>query len=129
MQKKLLVINVLPHDTFQDCHIDGSINVPLEKLPSYAQDLDKEQPIVVYCASYKCPASRNAWKLLNEMGFSNVLAYEGGIAEWFQKGYPSQGACKADYVSQVHEIPEETGQIKVISAQELDALMKGAGLI
>lgn len=124
MSKKLLVINVLPKDAYNDCHIEGSISVPFDYLAQFVSDFDKDQPIVVYCASYICSASRKAWKLLNQMGFTDVSAYEGGTAEWFQKGLPAQGACQADYISKVHVKPEQTGQLHTISASDLEQRMK-----
>jgi rhodanese-related sulfurtransferase len=129
MHNKLIVINVLSYDSYADCHIKSSIHVPFDKLNDFAQTLDKNQPIVVYCASYVCSASRKAWELLNSMGFKNAWAYEGGMAEWFGMGLPAQGVCKADYVSQKHQPPNQTGHIRVISAQDLQAMMRQAGLI
>ena len=97
--KKLLVINALLKKHYNDCHILGSINVPLDELAVFAQKLEKDTPIIVYCASYLCPVSRKAWYLLHRMGFTNVWAYEGGIAEWVQKGYLAQGACQEEYLN------------------------------
>ncbi len=124
--KKLMVINVLPEEYFQDCHIKGSINVPLAVLGPYAENLDKTITIVVYCASYMCSASRNAWHLLHDMEFENVMAYEGGMAEWYGQGLPGEGTCGKDYLKQRHEKPEKTGKdadIKEIGANELYAMM------
>ena len=126
---KLLVINVLSSDTYTDCHIKGSKNVPLDKLADLAKNLDKKQPIVVYCASYECPVSRKAWELLHKLGFKNIWAYEGGMAEWVQMGFPAQGSCKADYLSEQHEPEDQTGPIRVINAKELYTKMHQAGLL
>ena len=95
----LMVINVLDKKYFDDCHIKGSMSVPLDDLKSQAASWDKNKKIVVYCASYQCSASREAFKLLDEMGFTNIAAYEGGMKEWHEKGYPTQGACQMDYLN------------------------------
>ncbi len=124
MADNVLVINVLPKDTFDDCRIKGSINVSLDELGAYAQNRDKDQKIVVYCASYSCPMSRKAWHLLHDMHFKHVYAYEGGVAEWRQKGYPTEGACQMDYLEQVHEKPEGDGRVREISAEDLKKLMQ-----
>ncbi len=124
--KKLLVINVLPEDYYVDCHIKGSVNVPLENLKAYAETLDKNMTIVVYCANYACPASRKAWHALNSLGFEHVLAYEGGMAEWYGQGLPAEGGCNKDYLKQRHEKPTEEqkdSQIKEVGANELHAMM------
>lgn len=98
MQKKALIINVLSPVTYSDCHIPGSINVPLADLESQVADWDKGQHIIVYCASYECGAGSRAWHLLNNLGFKNVTEYEGGMNEWLYKGYRVEGTCTADYL-------------------------------
>ena len=125
--EKLLVINVLPAEPYNDCHIKGSINVPTAELEAYVQNVPKETNIVVYCASYMCPASRMAWKKLNEIGFENLWAYEGGTNEWFHAKLPTEGACSLEYLSTPVTKAEET-QVREISATKLLAMMKEHGL-
>ena len=123
MTKKPIVLNVLSKESYEDCRINDSENAPLDNLASYVNAFDKEQLIVVYCASYSCPASRNAWKLLNELGFKNLYAYEGGIAEWRELGFPTEGACRAPYLSETHERPEKSGDMREVNAKELRRMM------
>lgn len=124
---KLLVINALAKKYYDDCHIVGSISVPLDKIEAYANKLDKKTPIVVYCASYSCPISEKAWRIFNALGFANVWAYEGGLAEWNQKGYPCAGSCQEEYLSRQETPPQR--DIKTISAEELKKKMEDTGLL
>lgn len=55
---------------------------------------NKNAIIVAYCASSKCPASAYLSDHLIQMGYTHVYKYPGGIADWFDKGYPSQKASK-----------------------------------
>lgn len=119
MNKKWLLINVLNKRSYTDCHIPGSINIPLDELASTAKNIDKNQEIIVYCAQYSCPLSRKAWHLLNDMGFTNVRAYEGGAREWKEKEWPLEGACQADYFSSSAPALAPDAKVKTISAQEL----------
>ena len=121
-QETLLVIHVLAQEYYNDCHITGSINVPLDMLKEYAHGLDRKTPIVVYCASYTCPASASAWHTLHEMGFTHLWAYEGGMAEWCQLGYSVKGACSKEYLKTQHQKPEESN-VQEISANELKKLL------
>ena len=121
-EQGLLVVNVLPKESYNDCHIIGSINVPLDTLKEYSHGLKRETPIVVYCASYVCSASRSAWHTLNEMGFSNVWAYEGGMAQWCQLGYPVEGSCAQEYFKIEHHKAEES-HLQKINAQDLKKKM------
>lgn len=122
MKNKLIVINVLPSNSFDDLHIKGSINVPLSMLDDYAKTLDSDQEIVVYCASYACSASKKAWNIITARGFKNVFAYEGGVAEWHQKGYPTQGPATLEVWQNIYT-PHADTQIKTISAEELKEKM------
>ena len=120
MNQKFQLINVLMPTTYNDCHIKDSINVPLDKLADYVRELPKDSELIVYCASYICPVSKRAWRLLTELGFTNVYAYEGGMAEWYQKGYPTGGPCNEDYLKKQYTKSEHEGEpIKEITAEDL----------
>ena len=119
MAQKILVINALAKEYYDDCHIKGSISIPLNELANYAKKLDKNQEIVVYCATYDCPVSKKAWHLLNDLGFKNLKAYEGGMNEWLKIGFAYEGACKSDYLKKENKPEKADAKVKTISAQEL----------
>lgn len=94
----VLVVNVLGRRFWEDARIKGSICAPLKELEQEAKKWDKNQKIVVYCACKQCDASAKAYKLLKGMGFKKVLAYEGGIREWYRNQLPCDGPCKYEYL-------------------------------
>ncbi len=96
--EQIRLINVLDQEYYQDCHIKGSENIPLAELEEKAAQWDKDEQIVVYCARYECSASRDAAQKLQSLGFSKVMAYEGGTKEWLSKGYDVQGPCQKEYL-------------------------------
>jgi len=111
---------VLDADTFRDCAIVGSINLPFKQLETLSKDLAKDQEIIVYCASYECEASRHAYRLLTKLGFTHIKAYEGGIAEWYQKGYPTQGSCALEFLThKTTRSAQRDATIDEITAEEL----------
>jgi rhodanese-related sulfurtransferase len=124
MKKNFLIINVLDTQSYDDCHIKGSINVPLSRLDDFAKKLDRTTEIVVYCANYMCPISKKAWYILNALGFTNVKAYEGGIREWFQLGLPCEGTCTDPHLKDQTQKPSQDPKVITISAQELAAKIK-----
>jgi len=132
--KSFYVINVLDKANFDDCRIAGSINVPFEEITKFAQGINKDAEIVLYCANYMCTSSGQAAVQLGQMGFTKVWAYEGGTAEWYQMKdqtrYPLEGACKASYLNAPNNKPEEhdTG-VPVICAQELYEKMVAHGML
>ena len=89
----LIVINVLTRDDYENCHIKDSINISFETLKDKLKHWDKNKEIVVYCADNDCSISQESFELLAKMGFNNVWAYEGGMREWHEKGYPTKGPC------------------------------------
>ncbi len=95
---EITVINVLPASIHEDCHIAGSINVPLKELVDTVQSWDRNKKLVVYCALSDCDASEKAYILLSCMEFANVFDYKGGIKEWYQLGYPTDGPAKLEFL-------------------------------
>jgi len=125
-QPKLVVINVLDKNIYDDCRIKGSINVPFDKVEEYAKGLDKNTHVVLYCTNYMCTASGAAARMLKKMGFENVWAYEAGMADWFQNKLPVEGACKESYLNMRIEKSEDSDEqgIKPITTMELRDKMK-----
>ncbi len=123
---KLLVINVLDQELYNDCHIVGSINVPFDQLEDFAQKTNKTTPIVLYCSNYRCTASGIGARMLKNLGFSNVSIYEGGTAEWYQKKLPVQGPCKQAYLTMENQpvITESDKQVPVLTYQQLQEKLK-----
>ena len=84
--KGFLLINVLDPPQFQKQRIPGSINIPVsdENFVQQVRDRaqNRDEKIVVYCASRDCDASPRAAKKLETAGFSNIYDYETGMAGW-----------------------------------------------
>src|SRR5918994_1129499 len=93
-----LVVNVLDKELYDDCHITGSIHIPFNQLKKELSQQDKSREIVVYCSNYRCTSSHYAVKQLQDLGFGNAQVYEGGMAEWYQQGYPVTGAHAKGYL-------------------------------
>lgn len=91
-----LLINVLGLSSFQDRHIPGSINVPVDD-SEFVSRVEtragsRSRRIVVYCGSSECSASRIAAQRLTDAGFTDVSAYEGGVRDWEKAGLPLERA-------------------------------------
>lgn len=84
-----VLVDVLPHEQFLQAHLPGSINVPVNLLRDLAPLLfGRDDEIVVYCSNPECTQSTTAAKILMQLGYTQVLAYEGGIMEWYEAGLP-----------------------------------------
>lgn len=89
--------NVLTDEYFGGEMIPGSRRVPLDRVGREAHDanLSKEAEIVVYCAGPHCPQSSYAAEKLQSLGYTNVLAYEGGLEEWKGAGHAVESVGSA----------------------------------
>ncbi|MEX0940450.1 MAG: rhodanese-like domain-containing protein [Candidatus Babeliales bacterium] len=129
----LIVVNVLSKKYFDDCHIKGSVNIEMDALKDHAEknwNKAKDQ-IVLYCGNYMCTASGESARMLKQMGFQHVWAYEGGTAEWKQLDYPVEGVCTAGYLTSFKkpEGYEAEANTPVITSQELKSKMEEFDLL
>ena len=67
--------------------------MPLETFePSKAEDLDKAEPLLVYCFDQHCDLSARLSRRLVELGFEQVHDLIGGRAAWTALGLPTEGS-------------------------------------
>lgn len=80
--------NVLTDKYFNGGMIPGSRRVPLYRVGRevLTAQIPKDAEIVVYWAGPSFPQSMLAAEKLNNLGHTNVKAYEGGIEEWKSAG-------------------------------------------
>ncbi|GGG51281.1 rhodanese-like domain-containing protein [Bizionia arctica] len=79
------LIDVRTPEEFQEGHIEGAINIDFfsEDFENQFKELDKEQPVYVYCRS-GARSKKSALKL-SEMGFLKIYDLEGGILNYNKK--------------------------------------------
>ncbi|MBC5792758.1 MAG: rhodanese-like domain-containing protein [Nanohaloarchaea archaeon] len=86
-QKEVNLVDVLSEEHFENEHIEGAINIPLDEIGSKAlEKFDKDEEIVVYCKDTECSASPKAAKKLEKLGFQNIKDYEVGLKGWKEAG-------------------------------------------
>lgn len=122
VQKKpqLIIINVLDKSEFDDCHIAGSINIPFAEFENKVASFDKNNHYVLYCADYACMSSGYCAKLLRDQNCKYVWEYAGGMVDWYQKGYPTQGPAQEEYLkSENINYNDEENTSHTITAEEL----------
>lgn len=84
-----VLLDVRSADDYRQGHIHGARSLPVDEIQSKAaQMLKSSDNIVVYCGSYVCMASTNAYKMLDKLGYKNVHDYKGGMEEWSTAGFP-----------------------------------------
>lgn len=136
-EASMIVVNVLDKEFYDECHIKGSIQVAFDNVEEYFKNIDRNTPIVTYCSNYACTASGFVAQMLTDMGFKNVKAFEGGMAQWYQKGYPVEGTCKGGTIGskssyltmENNPSGEEEAGVVVVSVDDLHQEMEKAGLL
>ena len=84
--------NVQPKESYRpEANIPGSAWVPLGALSEkfvWRIVPAKGETIVVYCGGPACPSAKQAAAKLQSLGYTDVFAYEGGLADWSENGLP-----------------------------------------
>jgi rhodanese-related sulfurtransferase len=84
--KSLLILDVRDPSEFEESHIEGAMNIPINSLVQRIGELNREDEILVYCKLGAC--SSKALTILNSNNFLKVCSIIGGIEAWKQAGYP-----------------------------------------
>lgn len=79
--KSIVLIDVRTEDEYRQGHINGSVNIPLDRLPGVFEKKvpDKNSRIFVYCLSGARSAQGCGW--MEQKGYKNVTNI-GGISSW-----------------------------------------------
>ena len=79
---------------YAESHIMGSINIPefsFEPDNPKVKGLVRDQIYVIYCDGDDCDVSKRLATELMELGFTRIYVFLGGIYEWLEAGYPTEG--------------------------------------
>jgi len=74
-----------PHEV-KICTIPGSVSIPVGDLPKRMHELDSARDIVIYCKGEI--RTGQAFRILQQAGFSRLKALEGGIEGWAEEVDP-----------------------------------------
>lgn len=87
-----VLLETLPAASYAYGHLPGALHLPpdeVERAPELIPTRDTE--VVVYCASRTCTAASHALHELDALGYTRVLYYIGGKADWKEAGLPMEG--------------------------------------
>jgi len=63
-----LLIDVRPRGEYDDSHVPGALNVPIEEIDRFAQDCDPSKRIIAYCRGPYCTMALEAVSQLRQKG-------------------------------------------------------------
>ena len=82
----LVILDVRTPSEFDDGHIEGAINIPVDDLVGRLDELSIDEELLVYCRTGN--RSARAVETLQDNGFTKIFHIEEGITAWIDAGYP-----------------------------------------
>ena len=83
---KIVLLDVRTPEEFRQAHLRGAQLIPLGELEKRVQELPRNRPILVYCATG--PRSAAAAGFLAKRGFRDIYQMYDGIVGWYKNGFP-----------------------------------------
>lgn len=80
---KVQLVDVRTANEYNSGHINNALNFDIfnkSKFKQSVENLDKQQPVYVYCKSGM--RSQSAAKLLESLGFQEIIDLKGGYVAW-----------------------------------------------
>ncbi len=84
---EVLLLDVRPEEEYQQGHIPGALNVPVESLEKRLQEVPSDKLIVAYCRGPYCLYAHQAVTRLQQQGY-RARRLEMGLPEWRAAGKP-----------------------------------------
>ena len=83
----VFILDVRQPEEWNEFHVPDSTLIPLGELAARADELPKDQEIVIVCRSGN--RSAQARDILLAAGFTQVTSMAGGLTQWKAAGYPT----------------------------------------
>ncbi len=92
---RMILVEALPEKYYQHAHLPGAKHLPHDQVHQLATRTlpDKDDFIVVYCASTPCKNSTEASNALVNLGYTNVAEYVEGKKDWIDAGLPTESGA------------------------------------
>lgn len=84
MRQPLMLVDIRSDTEVAQARIEGAVHIPMHLLPFRLQELEQQNPLVLYCRSGARSAQASAF--LAQQGMSNVHNLLGGIMDWARSG-------------------------------------------
>ena len=82
----LVILDVRTIQEFEDGHVEGATNMPVDDLEQRLEELGRNEEMLVYCRTGN--RSTRAVQILRENGFNKIYHMADGIVGWERAGLP-----------------------------------------
>lgn len=79
--KNIQLIDVRTVEEYRDAHIKGSINIPLDTIPSQFERKISDKKVIIYVICYSGARAEDATSFITKLGYENAYNI-GGVATW-----------------------------------------------
>ena len=83
----MVILDVRTPSEFDDGHLEGAINIPVDSLSGRLDELSEDDELLVYCRTGN--RSARAVGTLEDAGFTKIFHMDEGITGWLAAGYPT----------------------------------------
>ena len=98
--ENIVLLDVRTSEEYAEIHLENALLLPVETLSMQTlSDIGlgenaKNKEIIIYCRSGS--RSKQAYDIMNSLGFTNIKSVSGGMVHWQEDGYPftETGASK-----------------------------------
>ncbi len=85
-EPELVILDVRTPSEYEEAHIEGAINIPVEEIADRLDELGANDMFLVYCRSGN--RSGTAVGIMEENGFSKIYHMHDGMNGWLSEGLP-----------------------------------------
>ena len=85
-KSNLVILDVRTVSEYDDSHIEGALNIPVQEIEGRLDELAKNDEILVYCRTGN--RSFTAIEIMNAEGFTKIYHMNHGITAWIDADYP-----------------------------------------
>jgi len=82
----LVLLDVRTESEYEEGHIEGAVNIPVQELSVRFDELSPEDELLVYCRTGN--RSAQAVDILLDLGVTKRYHMDAGITGWVEAGYP-----------------------------------------
>lgn len=92
--RPLTLIDALPQSYYAQQHLPGAVNLVESDVNAVASQLlpDPGRTVITYCSNPACQNSKAVARRLEDLGYTDVRVYPGGIQDWVEAGNATETA-------------------------------------
>ena len=108
--KDFILLDCRGVDYFNWEHLPGALNLRWKYVAEKAPQLlpSKDQLIITSCDGFTCNSSIRGYKNLVKAGYTNLVEYSGGLADWKAHGYKTTSESQFKISENVYRFPHQT---------------------